>query len=233
MWISPLLQRALKRVTIPKPVAGLSRVGRVLDRYGEFASRKEFLRVLLGAVSSEKLTIQLSEKLQNELPDLLGLSKEALEELLLFWQELERKTANNDFAKLGKSKVFWDLAKLTQGPERGALEIESMKGFIAVFNRQPSLVTRYSFVAGLAASVGGEQLLDYQLLALQSSLRDSLPDEERVSELYSELLEEHAMDEAALEKIYSVGSQIQEAIRSGVLPRVFVRRGSSRHKISP
>lgn len=113
---------------------------------------------------------------------------------------------------------------------------EAVQALLAAIERDPGMLgDLHEDIAALAREQGGEQWLRYELAELHAVLdrlaRQSDSDSDLaagIRERYSELLEEHDHDEAALARIRALGQRIRQLEDLGVLPRTFMRRGSWR-----
>ncbi|MCG8424839.1 MAG: hypothetical protein MJE77_43680 [Proteobacteria bacterium] len=117
-------------------------------------------------------------------------------------------------------------------------EDEAAAVLVAAIESEPGLIGDFhDDAAEIARACGGELWLRYQLVDLGVQLDDveqagdsddAAGEASDVRERYSELLEEHMDDAAALARIQVLGRRIAALEAAGILPRVLVRRGSWR-----
>ena len=81
----------------------------------------------------------------------------------------------------------------------------------------------------LAEEVGGDLALRWRLGVIRALIA-APPDGDAVREAYGELVDRYRDDDAALEKIRSLGSDIRQRESKGELPSVLVARSARRGK---
>jgi hypothetical protein len=230
MWIERLLHKIARRSSGQQG----SRIKRVLSRESAFESRRDFLAALLSELKEgEELGSEALRALVASLRRYYGepegtlvrgtLDPHLVDDLAWFWGDLARRSGSA-FARACHGEAL-----LAAGETRAAME-----AFQTAFAMEPSLIFEFAELRSVAAGLGRQWELGYELAWLRAALastpaagdEDAAGDE--VRELYSELLEEYASEPEALEKIRELGAEIDRAVASGRLPRALVRRGASR-----
>jgi hypothetical protein len=106
----------------------------------------------------------------------------------------------------------------------------ALADFLDAVDGDAGLVAFQPDLAELAREAGGEARLRFRLAELRAALAglgadDDGDDDDRVREMYGELLEEFRADPGAIARIREVGALIDAAVDRGDLPRAIVRRG--------
>ena len=218
MWMGRIYEK-LKRVRQnPRRTQGI-RVRRMLCREAAFDSPRAFLAAILAEIrEGERLTGDAARELAGQLRGKYsGVGPEA--DLRWFWKCLYRKTGSP------LASACHAEALLEVGSDR-----EAMAAFIAAFHQAPSLIYEFDDLRALADSLGQGWLLEYQLAYLRAAISEFDGSGDDVREMYSELLEEHASDASAVERIRFVGNEIDTAVENGRLPRAMVMRSGIRRQ---
>jgi hypothetical protein len=224
MWI----ERLLHRITRRSAAAQGKRIKRALAREGAYDSRREFLTAVLDEVrdgeplgsEAARALVASTRRYYGEQDALISRESLLLEDLTWFWGALARRSASA-FAQACHAEAL--LA--------GGNKLAAMEAFQTAFASEPALVFEFGELRNVAAELGREWELGYELAWLRGALagsEDPDTDGDEVRELYSELLEEYAHEPKALERIRELGGEIERAVESGRLPRALVRRGASR-----
>ncbi len=210
-----------------------ARVRSVLLRHSAYDSESEFLSDVLASLDGES-----------------RIEDSALRELIAYMRGQQSGAPGTydgcDLNSVADAQVwFWrQLAErfghpLARACHADALlasgkDAEGVALFLEVFEHSPALV--YEFGGDLldvARAHGGESWLSYQLACLRAALAEvgDPAADDYIREIYSELLEEYADEETSLARIRELGRAIEDAERTGKLPRALMRRGRSRRRI--
>lgn len=226
MWLKRLLSRLRIVAPTSRPSAQRQRILDVLLNHSVYDDEGEFLAAVLAAVrvdpNLEEETLRaLILHLRGHYGQEYTKIGDAMDEHLAFWKELAA-----DFPSPLARACYADTLLLAQR-EQDAMEL-----FLEVFTEQPGLLVEFGGdLYEVAQSLGEPTWLRYRLACLRAALADygDTADDDYIREIYSELLEDYADDEAAMARIRPLGTAIEEAVESGALPRAMVRRGASRH----
>lgn len=200
----------------------VERVRSVLLRHAAYDEESQFLRAVFEAVAGdpaiEDSTLrELVSHLRGHYGEELSRIGDDLDAHLTFWRDLAAQFDHPLAAACHADTL------LLAGQHAEAMEL-----FLAIFDRQPTLLFEFGGdLYDVARGLGGPCWLGYQLACLRAGLAEP-PDDDYVREMYSELLEDYAEDRDALARIREVGRAIDEAVIAGRLPRALVRRGASR-----
>ena len=200
------------------------RVRRVLEGRSLHDSVSGYIDAVLTALPA-------SEQLQADTIVELGrhLRVQALEHVVdepevfaSLWAELVNRFPNQPYLVASHGDALVASGEVDRGTEL----------LLAACESDPSLV--YEFGDALPQprlAAPGRVRLRHQLCCLRAALADALESEacaDDCRELYSELLDEHRDNADALAQIREVGQHIAALTETERLPRVFVRRGSTR-----
>lgn len=139
-------------------------------------------------------------------------------EHLALWSSVVERSASH-LARACRADV------LLRAGDRAA----ALADFLDAVEGDPGLVAFQPDLAGLAREAGGEATLRFRIAELRAALAglasdDGDDDDDRVREMYGELLEEFRAQPGAIERIREVGALIDAAVDRGELPRAIVRR---------
>jgi hypothetical protein len=228
-WFSHLLDR-LRAAQGPRPGAqGRQLLGIIVRRDG-FADEAGFLAALaaeLAAVAPpdeiEERTVEiLAAHLRGPGGEGFDRAGSALAQQLSFWAALAQRSGS----PLARA-CHAELLLLAGRADRAREE------FLDAVELDPALVHFRAELEELAREGGREARLRYRMACLRAALAGFHPvrdpeldqdDDDYVSELYGELLEEHRADPEALARIRELGALIEQAVDRGELPRAIVRR---------
>lgn len=222
-WLSHLVDRLRARGD------GVSererRVLAILVRRASFADEAAFLAELRAELEPEAGSIDehtvevLALNLRGHHGEELDRVGVHVGEHLALWSSVVERSASH-LARACRADV------LLLAGDRGA----ALADFLAAVDGDPGLVAFQPDLAELAREEGGEARLRFRLAELRAALAglgsdDDGDDDDRVRELYGELLEEFRADPGAIARIREVGALIDAAVDRGDLPRAIVRRG--------
>jgi hypothetical protein len=203
------------------------RVDDLLYRQSLFDSAEQFADALLAALASgppppPSVLARVGAALRGAHVGGAGFDQDAAEAAVRFWRELAGRFPDDAYVAACHADAL-----LAAGDPLAA-----MARFLDAFEREPGLFDEFDGdLEPLARRAGGLTWLRHRLAALRALLDGDLDDRaDDVREAYSELLDEHADDPAALERIRPLGRRIEELEAAGRLPRAFIRRGSSRRR---
>jgi tetratricopeptide (TPR) repeat protein len=223
--VSSWLQRFLRPAVGDKAD---QRLIECLQKRALYDTTDEFLRALLDAIPAKgPLSSSQLAALVKALRGLDGLElplqeSAEVEAHLRFWRDLAEKT------ECLYARGCYADTLLHAGRTQEAMEV-----FLEVFEKDPALMVELGDdeLDKVARSAGQALYLRYRLAWLWAALIERADSEDdTIRERYSELLEEHAADEAALKHIRRLGRALDQATQRGEFPRALVRRGPTRHE---
>jgi hypothetical protein len=203
------------------------RVDELLYRHSLFDSPGRFADALLAALPAgeppaPEVLARVARGLRDDHVDGAGFDEAGAEAAVRFWQTLAGRFPADAYVAACHADALLAAGRADEATGR----------FLDAFERDPSLFDEFDGdLEPLARRAGGAAWLRHQLARLRALLAGDLDDTgDEIREAYSELLDEHAGDRAALELIRPLGRRIEELEAAGALPRAFIRRGPSRER---
>jgi hypothetical protein len=214
MWLKRLMDRFRRA---DEPSAQEQNVQRVLFNRGVYETASEFLAALLTELQPPLDENSLAHIARDLLPNDVRVPD--LDQHIEFWSVMASRFDGNAY-------VIACYADTLHMADRTA----AVSPFLDAFEIDPTLIHEFD-IRDEARALGGMVWLRYQLAELLADIAADDPDVDP-RETYSELLEQHDGNEAALDAIREVGIQISHLEAEDQLPRALVRRGSWRKKSS-
>lgn len=232
MWLKRFIERVLDRSRSDRLTAQERRVEDVLFKRSLYESPEAFLEELLAQLPPDEpledaALARIVRSLRGPRGDAADEIDEAHEAKLEFWRGLSNRFPDHAYALACHGHA------LLVAEERAA----ALQRFLGAFALDPLLFAEFGDdLETVAREQGGEAWLGYQLCGLRARIEgccDSEDEADHIREQYSELLEEHRDDEAALDKVRELGKRIAELTAENKLPRAMVRRGVTRDGHDP
>lgn len=226
-WLKRFIERVLDRSRSDRPTSQERRVEDVLFKRSLYDSPEAFLEDLLAELPPDEpledaALARIVRALRGPRGDAADEIDEAHEAKLGFWRTLAERFPDHPYA------VACHGHALLVAEESSA----ALQRFLGAFALDPALFDEFADeIEGIAREHGGEVWLEYRLSGLRARIESCCDSEEEadlIREQYSELLDEHRGDAAALARIREVGKRIAELTDAEKLPRAMVRRGQPR-----
>lgn len=230
-WLKRFIDRVLDRSRSDRPTSQERRVEDMLFKRSLYDSPEAFLEDLLAQLPPDEpledaALARIVRALRGPRGDAADEIDEAHEAKLRFWHTLAERFPDHPYA------VACHGHALLVAEERSA----AVQRFLGAFALDPSLFEEFGDeIEDIAREQGGDVWLGFRLSGLRARIESCCDSEEEadlIREQYSELLDEHRGDAAALASIREVGKRIAELTDADKLPRALVRRGKARGESS-